>query len=87
MSKLSHFDDAGEARMVDVGAKAPTRREAEASAFVALSAANMRVRRSVCSVASRTASAASTVSTAEAALRELSDSSAFLTDTNIRTRA
>jgi cyclic pyranopterin phosphate synthase len=37
MSKLSHFDDAGEARMVDVSAKPPTRREAEASAFVALS--------------------------------------------------
>lgn len=37
MSKLSHFDDAGEARMVDVSAKAATRREAEASAFVALS--------------------------------------------------
>ena len=37
MSKLSHFDDAGEARMVDVTAKPPTRREAEASAFVALS--------------------------------------------------
>jgi cyclic pyranopterin monophosphate synthase len=38
MSKLSHFDDAGEARMVDVSGKAATRREAEASAFVALSA-------------------------------------------------
>jgi cyclic pyranopterin phosphate synthase len=38
MSKLSHFDDAGEARMVDVSAKAVTRREAEASAFVALNA-------------------------------------------------
>jgi cyclic pyranopterin phosphate synthase len=38
MSKLSHFDDAGEARMVDVSAKLPSRREAEASAFVALSA-------------------------------------------------
>jgi cyclic pyranopterin phosphate synthase len=37
MSKLTHFDDAGEARMVDVSAKPPTRREAEASAFVALS--------------------------------------------------
>jgi cyclic pyranopterin phosphate synthase len=36
MSKLSHFDDAGEARMVDVSAKTPTRREAEASVFVAL---------------------------------------------------
>ncbi|HVT96660.1 MAG TPA: cyclic pyranopterin monophosphate synthase MoaC [Acidobacteriaceae bacterium] len=38
MSKLSHFDDAGEARMVDVSAKAVTRREAEASVFVALNA-------------------------------------------------
>jgi cyclic pyranopterin monophosphate synthase len=38
MGKLSHFDDAGEARMVDVSAKAATRREAEASAFVSLSA-------------------------------------------------
>jgi cyclic pyranopterin monophosphate synthase len=38
MSKLSHFNEAGEAKMVDVSAKAATRREAEASAFVALSA-------------------------------------------------
>jgi cyclic pyranopterin monophosphate synthase len=38
MSKLSHFDAAGDARMVDVTAKASTRREAEASAFVAMSA-------------------------------------------------
>lgn len=38
MSKLSHFNEAGEAKMVDVSAKAMTRREAEASAFVALSA-------------------------------------------------
>lgn len=38
MSKLSHFNDAGKAKMVDVSAKASTRREAEASAFVALSA-------------------------------------------------
>jgi len=37
MSKLSHFDDEGEARMVDVSGKAETRREAEASAFVAMS--------------------------------------------------
>jgi cyclic pyranopterin monophosphate synthase len=35
--KLSHYDSAGRARMVDVSAKATTRREAEASAFVALS--------------------------------------------------
>ncbi len=37
MNKLSHFNDAGEARMVDVTSKAETRREAEASAFVAMS--------------------------------------------------
>lgn len=34
--KLSHYDDAGRARMVDVSAKAATRREATASAFVAM---------------------------------------------------
>jgi cyclic pyranopterin monophosphate synthase len=33
--KLSHYDGAGRARMVDVSAKPATRREAEASAFVA----------------------------------------------------
>jgi cyclic pyranopterin monophosphate synthase len=32
--KLSHYDAAGRARMVDVSGKAHTRREAEASAFV-----------------------------------------------------
>lgn len=32
--KLSHYDPAGRARMVDVSGKAATRREAEASAFV-----------------------------------------------------
>jgi cyclic pyranopterin phosphate synthase len=37
MSKLSHFDDAGQAHMVDVSAKAETRREATAAAFVELS--------------------------------------------------
>jgi len=36
MGKLSHFDDAGDARMVDVSGKAATRREAVARAFVAL---------------------------------------------------
>lgn len=36
MDKLSHFDDAGQAHMVDVSAKAPTRREAVARAFVEL---------------------------------------------------
>ncbi|HVX65355.1 MAG TPA: cyclic pyranopterin monophosphate synthase MoaC, partial [Bryobacteraceae bacterium] len=34
MNKLSHFDDAGAARMVDVSAKLPTRRTARAEAFV-----------------------------------------------------
>jgi cyclic pyranopterin phosphate synthase len=38
-SKLSHYDDAGQASMVDVSAKQPTRRSATASAFVELSAA------------------------------------------------
>ncbi len=37
MSKLSHYDDAGQAHMVDVSGKPSTRREARASAFVALS--------------------------------------------------
>jgi cyclic pyranopterin phosphate synthase len=37
MSKLSHYDSTGQARMVDVSGKAATRREAHASAFVALS--------------------------------------------------
>src|SRR5271168_237282 len=36
MAKLSHYDAAGRARMVDVSGKAATRREAEASAFVSL---------------------------------------------------
>jgi cyclic pyranopterin phosphate synthase len=40
--KLSHYDRAGRARMVDVSAKAVTRREAEASAFVALKPAVLR---------------------------------------------
>ena len=34
--KLSHYDDAGRARMVNISGKAPTRREAEASAFVSI---------------------------------------------------
>lgn len=34
--KLSHYDRSGRARMVDVSAKSPSKREAEASAFVAL---------------------------------------------------
>jgi cyclic pyranopterin phosphate synthase len=35
-NKLSHYDRSGRAKMVNVSAKHPTRREAEASAFVAL---------------------------------------------------
>jgi cyclic pyranopterin monophosphate synthase len=35
-TKLSHYDRAGRARMVDVSGKSATRREAEASAFVAM---------------------------------------------------
>lgn len=35
-NKLSHYDSTGGARMVDVSAKPPTKREAEASAFVVL---------------------------------------------------
>jgi cyclic pyranopterin monophosphate synthase len=34
MAKLSHYDAAGRARMVDVSGKAASRRQAEASAFV-----------------------------------------------------
>ena len=37
--QLSHFDETGRARMVDVSSKQLTRREAEASAFVQLSPA------------------------------------------------
>jgi cyclic pyranopterin monophosphate synthase len=37
--RLSHFDETGQAGMVDVSAKQPTRRTATASAFVELSAA------------------------------------------------
>ena len=40
--KLSHYDRAGRATMVDVSGKAPTRRVAEASAFVAMSPAVLR---------------------------------------------
>ena len=35
-SKLSHYDDSGRARMVDVSGKSATKREAEASAFVVI---------------------------------------------------
>jgi len=38
-SELSHFDASGQASMVDVSAKQPSRRTAAASAFVELSAA------------------------------------------------
>ena len=37
VSKLSHYDSTGRARMVDVSGKQPTRRAAEATAFVAMS--------------------------------------------------
>jgi cyclic pyranopterin phosphate synthase len=37
MDKLSHYDDAGQAHMVDVSAKPASRREATAAAFVELS--------------------------------------------------
>jgi len=40
--KLSHYDDVGRARMVDVSAKALGRREAEASAFVRMSPAVLK---------------------------------------------
>jgi cyclic pyranopterin monophosphate synthase len=40
--KLSHYDAAGRARMVDVSGKAPTRREAEASAFVRIQPAVLK---------------------------------------------
>jgi cyclic pyranopterin phosphate synthase len=40
--KLSHYDDSGRARMVDVSAKAPSKREAEASAFVRMSPAVLK---------------------------------------------
>jgi cyclic pyranopterin phosphate synthase len=37
MSGLTHFDDEGRARMVDVGGKEPTQREAVAQALIAMS--------------------------------------------------
>jgi cyclic pyranopterin phosphate synthase len=40
--KLSHYDPAGRARMVDVSGKAVTRREAEASAFVQMKPAVLK---------------------------------------------
>lgn len=41
-AKLSHYDKAGQAHMVDVAAKSPTRREATATAFVELNEAVLR---------------------------------------------
>src|SRR6478672_4656060 len=41
MSKLTHFDDAGAARMVDVGDKAETEREAVAAGTVEMQAATL----------------------------------------------
>lgn len=41
-SKLSHYDRAGQARMVDVSDKTVTKREAEASGFVAVKAEVLR---------------------------------------------
>jgi cyclic pyranopterin phosphate synthase len=40
--KLSHYDGSGRARMVDVSGKTATRREAEASAFVAVKPAVLK---------------------------------------------
>ena len=40
--KLSHYDEKGRARMVDISAKTRTSREAEASAFVRMKAAVLR---------------------------------------------
>jgi cyclic pyranopterin monophosphate synthase len=42
MTKLSHYDDAGNARMVDVSDKPATRREARAHAFVRIRAAVLK---------------------------------------------
>jgi cyclic pyranopterin phosphate synthase len=41
-SRLSHYDDQGKARMVDVSEKPRSAREAEASAFVQMSAAVLK---------------------------------------------
>jgi cyclic pyranopterin phosphate synthase len=41
-NRLSHYDRAGRARMVDVSAKQATRREAEATALVAMSSKVLR---------------------------------------------
>lgn len=41
-NRLSHYDEAGQAHMVDVAAKSPTRREAIATAFVELNEVVLR---------------------------------------------
>jgi cyclic pyranopterin phosphate synthase len=43
MAKLSHVDSRGKAKMVDIGAKAVTRREAAASALVKLGPGTLRL--------------------------------------------
>ncbi len=43
MAKLSHVDREGKARMVDIGAKAVTRREAAASTFIKLGPRTLRL--------------------------------------------
>jgi cyclic pyranopterin phosphate synthase len=43
MAKLSHVDAGGKARMVDIGTKSVTRREAAASAFVKLGPETLRL--------------------------------------------
>ena len=43
MAKLSHIDSEGKARMVDIGAKAVTRREAAASSFIRLGPRTLRL--------------------------------------------
>ena len=42
MKKLSHYDASGRAMMVDVSAKQPSKREAQASAFVEMSSKVLR---------------------------------------------
>jgi cyclic pyranopterin phosphate synthase len=43
MSKLTHLNDKGEARMVDVGAKEVTQRSATAEGFVSMSPATLKL--------------------------------------------
>ena len=43
MSRLSHLDETGAAHMVDVGEKAPTRREALASGYVRMDKATLDI--------------------------------------------